>query len=108
MLNVCWSSKMFRKVQNIHGSLSNFLFFIIANKIVSLSKKENVFTLHWICGKIKNKYRLIFLLIPQTVFNYSALKLTCEIIKHKCEIDVEIIFNASAKQKREYHYDNEI
>ena len=42
-----------------------------------------------------------FLLTPQTIFYYSALKLTCEIIKRKCEIDAKLIYNLSAERKRE-------
>ena len=47
-----------------------------------------------------------FLLIPQTIFNYSALKLTCGILKHKGGIDAKIIFNQSTEQKREYQYED--
>ena len=47
-----------------------------------------------------------YLLILQTVLNYSALKLTCGIIKHKCRIYAKIIFNQSAEQKREYQYED--
>ena len=60
--------------------------------LLSIEHAERlIISVHW-----------FFLLTPQTVFNYSTLKLTCGIIKHKCGIDVKIIFNLSAGQKREY------
>ena len=52
--------------------------------------------------RLKISANYFFLLTPQTIFNYSALKLTCGIIKHKCRIDAKIIFNLFADQKRKY------
>ena len=52
--------------------------------------------------RLKISAGYFFLLTLQTIFNYSALKLMCGIIKHKCGIDAKIIFNLFAEQKREY------
>ena len=116
MPDVCWSSKDIQKVQkswsrktlpqfcfnpmwicrsdvlpqmqNTQGSLSIFLY-IIDNKFVSLAKKRMFLLSTEHVERLKISADLFFLLTPQTVFNYSALKLTCRIIKQKSGIDAK-------------------